>query len=174
MLRFSCRANGHYSCPNNVLTDLPAECKGFFKWKLKHIRKLCHGVLEGNIVKISFLLLATVSRETSVKLSSVPAKRLESQQDQQEINLSHESIWETLHSVPMTLDKILSPAGTTSLRQALEIQAAGGIQIYRHSPPSITLVSTCNDLHPNSYQSLRYPVSSHCFNLKCLKSFFKK
>lgn len=71
-------------------------------------------------------------------------------------------------------DKILSPAGTTSLRQALEIQAAGGIQIYRHSPPSITLVSTCNDLHTNSYQSLWHPFSSPCFNLKCLKSFFKK
>lgn len=150
VLRFSSRANGHYSCPSNELTDFPAECKDFFKWKLKHIRKSCHGALEGNTVKDRFLLV-TMSRETSVKLSSIPAKKLESQQDQQEINLSNESRWRHCTLFPWLWTKYWAQLEQLPLRQPLEIQAAGGIHIYRYSCPSITVASICNDLHPNSY-----------------------
>lgn len=131
VLRFSSRANGCYGCPSSEPADFPTECKGFFKWKLKHIKESYHGTLEGSNSKRS-VSVASVSVQRDlckVKLcgsqkAREPARPTRNNPDGQ---------MERLRFVPMTLDKILSPAGAASLRQPLEIGAARGIQIYMYS-----------------------------------------
>ena len=74
---------------------------------------------------------------------------------------------ERLHFVPMTLDKISSPARTASLRQPLKIWAARGLRIYRHSPSSI--------LWPQPVAFFTPPLTSLCGTLfPALVSFVPK
>lgn len=132
---------------------LPHWVQPFLQVSTKTDKGVLHSERQASVASGSVL-------RASVKLSSVPAKKLWSQQGQQEIILSHKSRWRdcTFSHDP---GQNIGPS-RSSFPEAATVWGCRGTQIHQYSL-LVALAKICNSLDSTSHWSLQNPISSRCF-----------